>query len=164
MRQGYHSEWRWPSAMPSRRSWNTCTLSSCLTSAWGKRKRPCSKRLANKHHPVRSQLTNFTYFPRRLTKTKRLPDSGSSSNTLLTNPTKPSMDFRKSTGLLYARIRRTSGVNHILLPSHPQPYAVGELHLHRPGSGSRHGRLHLHKLPLAALGSALAPVPLLKGP
>ena len=29
------------------------------------------------------------------------------------------MDFRKSTGLLYARIRRTSEVNHIPLP--PQP-------------------------------------------
>jgi len=33
-------------------------------------------------------------------KTNKLPDSGSASNTLLTTPTNPSIDFRKSTGSL----------------------------------------------------------------
>jgi hypothetical protein len=54
-----------------------------------------------------------------LTNTKRLPDKGSSAKTLFTKPTNPSIDFRRSTGLLYARIRRTSGVNHIGLASDP---------------------------------------------
>ena len=44
------------------------------------------------------------------------------------------IDLRKSTGWLYARIRRTSGVNHIPLPSHAQPHAVGQLDLYGPGT------------------------------
>src|SRR5262249_41748737 len=98
------------------------------------------------------------------TNTNRLPDNGSSSNTLITTPTNPSMDFRKSTGLLYARIRRTSGVNHILLSSHPQAHPVRKLHLHGPRLGTRPLRLALDKAPLVRLAPPLPPVPLLKRP
>src|SRR2546428_2941572 len=74
------------------------------------------------------------------------------------------MDFRKSTGLRYAKIRRTSGVSPISFPPPPQPPAVGEFHLHGPRACRDARRFPLHKLPLPALGSPLPPIPLLKGP
>src|SRR5262245_21149319 len=73
------------------------------------------------------------------------------------------MDFRRSTGLLYARIRRTSGVNHIVLASHPQANAGGEFDFHRPGTRGHRWGFHLHKLAFAPLRPPLAPLPLLKG-
>src|SRR5262249_56725540 len=74
------------------------------------------------------------------------------------------MDLRKSTGLLYAKIRRTSGVNHIVSSSHPQSHAVGELNLHRPRPARSNRRLHLDKLPLIGLASPEAAIPFLKRP
>lgn len=88
--------------------------------------------------------------------------SGFSSQTLFTHPTKPSIDLRKSTGLLYASIRRTSGVNHIGLSSPPQPYPIGEFHFHRPWPRRPDRGLYLDKLPFARLAAPDAPIPLFK--
>src|SRR5262245_20901293 len=61
-------------------------------------------------------------------------------------------------------MRRTSGVNHIALSPHPQPYAIGELNFHRPRPGCPHRRFHFDKLPLTRLTPSNPPIPLLKRP
>src|SRR5215813_377279 len=68
--------------------------------------------------------------------------------TLFTSPTNPSIDLRKSTGLLYAKIRRTAGVNHIALAWHPQAHAGGEFHFHRPRPAHAAWRGDFNKRPL----------------
>src|SRR5262249_1419942 len=87
-----------------------------------------------------------------------------SAKTLFTSPTNPSIDLRKSTGLLYAKIRRTSGVNHIALASHPQAHAGGECHFHRPRPAHAARRRDCDKLPLRPRFAPPAPLPLHKRP
>src|SRR5262249_59392985 len=118
----------------------------------------------NKHTPVHPQPPSFTKSPRRLTNTNKLPDKGSSSKTLFTSPTNPSIDLRKSTGLLYAKIRRTSGVNHIALASHPQAHAGGVCHFHRPRPAHAARRRVCDKLPLRPRFAPPPPLPFLTPP
>lgn len=59
-------------------------------------------------------------------------------------------------------MRRTSGVNPILFPAHPQAYPVGQLDLDRPRTRRHTRRFYLHNLPLAPLSTPLPAIPLFK--
>src|SRR5262245_33807920 len=61
-------------------------------------------------------------------------------------------------------MRRTSGVNHIRLSSHPQPDPRREVDFHRPRLHRPPRSQDLDTLPFARLAAPDPPIPLLKRP